>query len=113
MKHTLPLSLAFLLGAAPAAAQTSGCVRDASGALHCASRPTTYAPNPGRRTVSTRDLSAAAIARGRAQAQSMREAADRQRQDTDARASEQRRMECPGEIPVTGAAAPATRPCGR
>jgi hypothetical protein len=108
------LALCLVLAAGPAAAQTSGCVRDASGALHCAVRPAPSIPNAARRPLSTRDLSAAAVARGRAQVEAIREAAERHRNEADARAAHRHELACPGSPDITSASQPpAARPCSR
>ncbi len=114
MKQRHMLTLSLILIAGPAAAQSSGCARDASGALHCAMRPAPSVPNAARRSTSTRDLSAAAVARGRAQAEAMRDAAARQRSEADARAVQRYELACPGSPPPTNASQPpAARPCSR
>ena len=112
MKQARALAFALLLAAGPAAAQSSGCVRDATGALQCGvgSAPSGVNSNIARRAASTRDLSAAALARSRAQAQAMREAADQQRQDSDTREAQRRDFTCPASPPSASQAHP--RPCG-
>jgi hypothetical protein len=109
----LPQSaLCLLLAAGPAAAQTSGCVRDAAGALICAARPAPYLPNASRRIGSTRDLSAAAAARGRAQAEALRDSQDQHRREANARAADRRGLACPASPPPLAGSPPSSaRPC--
>jgi hypothetical protein len=114
MMELRPLALSIALAAGPAAAQTSGCIRDSSGALQCAMRPVTPAERgtvPVRK-LPRRDLSADAIARTRAQAQSMADAIDRHRQDADDRALQRRQLACPGSPPARGSHPPGALPCG-
>jgi hypothetical protein len=113
MKQLPKLALCLMLGAGPAAAQTRGCMRDASGAFSCTARPIVAIPNAARRTSSTRDLSAAAIARGRAQAESIRDAVDQQRRDADSRAGQMHQLGCAGSSsPPGGSRPPNASPCG-
>ena len=111
MKQACALALAFLLAAGPAGAQTSACVRDATGALQCAMRSAPAGVSSVRRPASHRDLSAAALARARAQSEALREAADRQRSDSDAHLARQRETTCPGTAPSASQDA-NPRPCG-
>jgi hypothetical protein len=107
----LPLALRIalaappLLLAAPAAAQTSGCARDASGSLVCSVAPSPALPNSARRITPTRDLAAAAQARSLAQAQALRDAADHQRQAADKRAGLRPSPTCSGSGRRPGSAA--------
>ena len=110
MKQAFTLSLAFLLAAGPAAAQSSGCVRDSNGTLQCAMRSSPSAVSAVRTPGFNRDLSAAALARARAQSEAMREAADRQRSDSDSRQAQQRDFACPGHVPSASQDA-NPRPC--
>lgn len=110
------LILPLLVVAAPAAAQTSGCVRDASGALQCAPKVT----NGNERGVSPipklprRDLAADAVGRAREQAQAMKNAMDRQQQEADDVAADRRALACrSAPAAEREKAAAAAMPCSR
>jgi hypothetical protein len=85
------LSLLFVLPGLSAQAQSSSCVRDASGALQCASQRTPL-PRGGAplRVVPRNNLTADALRRSNAIAEQRRDAIEQQRRETDARDARQR-----------------------
>ncbi len=114
MKTWITLPLALLIAAGPAAAQSSGCVRDSSGALACSTSPAPILGNQARRQSSTRELSAAALARSRAQLQAMREQMDGVARNADARAAGRQSLACPASPPPrSGSAGTPPGTCGR
>ena len=115
MKGMRSLLLTLILASAPAAAQSGGCVRDASGALNCtgtrysdprvglgATRMPRYVLTPQLRT------------RADAQIQGILDDHDSQRRQSDALVTQQRLTGCVGALVAAGTArARAERTCDR